>query len=111
MANPSTMVDVRIPAQFEATTSPDTVLLDPNWIYELFHNGVDDAGNADTDEIMLGFSTSTTAKTAAAGSGAALGSLTTTKWMTIHGVKTLSFDASANNPHFTIVPIGHSQVF
>jgi len=107
MANPTTMVGIRIPAQFEATTTPDSVTLSPDWIYELRHNAEDDAGNADTDAIMLGFGV-----TAAATSGAAKGTLTVAgSPMTIHGVTTLYFDASANNPHFTISPVGKTHEF
>ncbi len=103
----TTMVGIRIPAQFQADTTKDTVTLDPSWIYDLHHNGVDAGGNADADEIMLGFD----GVTAAAAAGAGLGTLTPGKKLTIHGVTTLEFLASANDPHFTIVPIGRTLEF
>ena len=107
MANPATMVDVRIPGQFQADGTKDTVILDPEWFYDLHHNTVDGGNNGDTDEILLGFN----GATAAAAAGAGLGTLSSGKAMRIHAVSLLEFKASANDPHFTIVPIGHTQEF
>lgn len=100
MANP-TAID-SLPAQLEATTTKDSVTLNPEQSYRLTHNQVDEGGNADVDEIMLGFN----GTTAAAGSGAKLGTLSYLCPVTIRRVSTLEFKASANNPHFTITPIG-----
>ena len=90
------------PALIATTTTASSTTLDPNVQYMLQHNGIDESGNAQTEYIMI----ATDDSTAAAGSGAGKGILTTSNTVLVGpGITTLKFDASANDPTMTIFPI------
>jgi hypothetical protein len=90
------------PAIIEATTAASTVTLNEKKQYELIHNGINTSAAAATDHIMLATDDSTAANTAGAGQGI----LTTSHKLTLGpNITTLKFDANANAPTFTIIPV------
>jgi hypothetical protein len=92
------------PALIASTTAASSITLNGNIQYQVQHNGIDESGNAQTEYIML----ATDDSTAAASSGAGKAILTTTNTILIGpGIETLKFDASANDPTFTILPIAY----
>lgn len=103
MANPTTTLKnpLSLPAILEATTTPATIYLSPNRVYEITHLGVDAAGNADTDDVMLGFEGTTAAQSS--GVGKAL--LQSTKTVKVFAVSVMTIDAEGNNPILNITPL------
>ena len=93
------------PAIVVTSTSPDNVVLDPNKVYQLFHNGVATGGGGDTGIIMCTVGGSTTADL---DEGA-------NKFLLLDGrdplflgpgITTLGFDANTGSPTFSIIPLG-----
>lgn len=92
------------PAICVTSTSPASVVLDANKTYQLFHNGVNNTGSADTNIIMC-----------AVGSATAAVSEGANKFLLLDGrdplflgpgISTLIFDAKAGVPTFSIIPLG-----
>ncbi len=106
MANPDDVgVDSYDPALIAATGTPDSVALDPNKVYQLFHNGVDTSGSGATGIIMC---CTLSGATAALTSGP-------DKFLLLSGrdplflgpgVNYLKFDANSGSPTFSIIPLG-----
>lgn len=103
MANPSSVSEK--PAILEATTTQDTVALDPWRRYSLSHNQVNTAGAGATQTIYLATAADVTAS---ADSGADKAALIDIRTLVIGpGVSVLRFKTAAGSPTFTIVPHRH----
>jgi hypothetical protein len=99
MANPTTVIIQ--PAILEATTTPATIVLNPNLVYEITHLSVDSGGNAHTDSVMIGLD----GTTAAIAAGARLLLLQSGKTVKVFGCTAMSIDAVANDPILNISPL------
>ncbi|NQV06795.1 hypothetical protein HQ535_09595 [bacterium] len=103
MANPTTTQanPLEMPAVVLTSTTPVTVYLNPNLVYELTHLGVD-AGAADTnDSVMIGCE-GTTAAHSEGDRKLILLDLATVK---VFGVSVITLDAVGNDPLVNIQPL------
>lgn len=107
MANPSTVgVGDYKPAILQAETTESSVTLNPNKLYEIWHMGTDEAGNAQTDLIYLSTSASVDADASNDEDKLKLEDGHPFP-VRISGWGTLYFESAENDPTFQIVPVQH----
>ncbi|MGE3667683.1 MAG: hypothetical protein AB7G51_13805 [Steroidobacteraceae bacterium] len=91
------------PAVVAASSTPDTVALNPMVAYSIAHDAEDASGTPDENTIYLSFSDTVDADSSA---GTNKAKLLAGRAMPIRrGVKQIRFASAAGAPTFTVVPI------
>lgn len=104
MTQPTSVgVDDNLPVVASASTAVGTLTLDTNKQYFALHNGLGNAGTAQTDAIYV-YAGSATAVDSTAGAGKMI--LTSGNEVCFGpGVSQITFAAAGNTPTFTLTPL------
>jgi hypothetical protein len=103
MGNPAS-VDGTPGLFVSSAAAAETVPVNEKRVYEITHNGIDESGDAHTDEIW--FTTDETTPDGSAGENKFI--LTTAAAVTVGpGVASITFKASGNDPTFNVAPVDY----